>query len=66
MLDVFCLNMTSPLLVDSLFDATHASLAAFCKKFSSRIANERCLIYTKDYDREEVVKYLPAYLAFFL
>lgn len=36
------------------------------RKFSSRITNERYLIYTKDYAREESVKYLPAYLAFFL
>ncbi len=55
-----------PIEVKSSSYKTHASLDAFCKKFSSRIANERCLIYTKDYDREEVVKYLPAYLAFFL
>jgi len=32
----------------------------------SRITNERYLIYTKDYAREEAVKYLPAYLAFYL
>ena len=45
---------------------THASLDAFCKKFSSRITNERYLIYTKDYAQEGAVKYLPAYLAYFL
>lgn len=45
---------------------THASLDAFCKKFSSRITNERYLVYTKDYAREESVRYLPTYLAYFL
>ena len=45
---------------------THVSLDVFCKKFSSRITNERYLIYTKDYAHKESVKYLPAYLAYFL
>jgi len=44
---------------------THASLDAFCKKFSSRITNERYLIYTKEYAHEGEVKYLPAYLTVF-
>ena len=55
-----------PIEVKSSSYKTHASLDAFCKKFSSRITNERYLIYTKDYVREEAVKYLPAYLAYFL
>ena len=55
-----------PIEVKSSSYKTHASLDAFCKKFSSRITNERYLIYTKDYAREETVKYLPAYLAYFL
>ena len=45
---------------------THVSLDAFCKKFSSRITNDRYLIYTKDYAHKESVKYIPAYLTFFL
>ena len=55
-----------PIEVKSSSYKTHASLDAFCKKFSSRITNERYLIYTKDYVREEAVKYLPTYLAYFL
>ena len=38
----------------------------FCKKFSSRIANDRYLVYTKDYVKDGSMKYLPAYLAYFL
>lgn len=55
-----------PIEVKSSAYKTHASLDAFCKKFSSRITNERYLIYTKDYAHKESVKYLPAYLAYFL
>jgi predicted AAA+ superfamily ATPase len=55
-----------PIEVKSSSYKTHASIDAFCKKFSSRITNERYLIYTKDYAREEAMKYLPAYLAYFL
>lgn len=45
---------------------THASMDAFCAKYHSRITNDRYLIYTKDYAKEGAMKYLPAYLAFFL
>ena len=55
-----------PIEVKSSAYKTHASLDAFCKKFSSRITNERYLVYTKDYAHKESVKYLPAYLAYFL
>jgi len=55
-----------PVEVKSSTYKTHVSLDEFCKKYSSRIANERYLIYTKDYDKEDAVKYLPAYLAYFL
>lgn len=54
-----------PIEVKSSSYKAHASLDAFCDKFSSRITNERYVIYTKDYVREESVKYIPAYLAFF-
>ena len=37
----------------------------FCKKFSSRIANDRYLVYTKDYFKEGAMKYLPAYPCIF-
>ena len=45
---------------------THVSMDEFCKKFSSRIANDRYLVYTKDYFKEGAMNYLPAYLAYFL
>ena len=55
-----------PIEVKSSSYKTHTSLDAFCKKYSSRITNERYLIYTKDYAREETMRYLPAYLSYFL
>lgn len=55
-----------PIEVKSSSYKTHASLDAFCKKYSSRITSERYLIYTKDYFKEESVKYFPVYMAYFL
>ena len=55
-----------PIEVKSSSYKTHVSLDAFCKKFSSRITNDRYLIYTKDYAHEESVRYIPTYLALFL
>ena len=45
---------------------THVSMDEFCKKFSSRIANDRYLVYTKDYFKDGSMKYIPAYLAYYL
>ena len=55
-----------PIEVKSSTYKTHASLDAFCKKYSARVTNERYLIYTKDYAQVESVEYLPVYLASFL
>lgn len=55
-----------PVEVKSSSYKTHASMDAFCVKYPSRITNERYLIYTKDYAKEGAMRYLPAYLAFFL
>jgi len=55
-----------PVEVKSSSYKTHASMDAFCVKYPSRITNERYLIYTKDYVKEGAMRYLPAYLAFFL
>ena len=55
-----------PIEVKSSGYKTHASLDAFCKKYSARITNERYLVYTKDYAHEGAIKYLPTYLAYFL
>lgn len=54
-----------PIEVKSSGYKTHASLDAFCRKFSSRIQN-RCFIYTKDLRRENGIDYLPVYMTMFL
>ena len=58
-------DKVSPIEVKSSGYKTHASLDAFCKKFSARIRN-KYLIYTKDMCKEEDILYLPAYMAMFL
>ena len=50
-----------PVEVKSSGYKTHASLDAFCKKFSSRIS-ERYLIYTKDLCRDGQTRMVPVYL----
>jgi predicted AAA+ superfamily ATPase len=55
----------SPIEVKSSGYKRHASLDAFCAKFSNRIAN-RYLLYTKDLRKEEQIIYLPVYMAQFL
>lgn len=50
-----------PIEVKSSGYKTHASLDAFCKKFSSRIS-DRYLIYTKDLGKDGSVKLLPVYM----
>ena len=55
----------SPIEVKSSGYKAHASLDAFCGKFSARIKN-KYLIYTKDIRKEEDVLYLPAYMTMFL
>ena len=56
----------TPIEVKSSSYKTHTSMDEFCKKFSSRITNDRYLIYTKDYAHKESVRYIPAYLTLFL
>lgn len=51
-----------PIEVKSSGYRTHASLDAFCKKYSSRIG-ERYLLYTKDLQKDENTLMLPVYLA---
>lgn len=55
-----------PIEVKSSTYKTHVSLDEFCAKYPSRITNERYLIYPKDYAKQGSIKYLPAYLAYFL
>ena len=58
-------DKVSPIEVKSSGYKAHASLDAFCRKFSARIKN-KYLIYTKDMRREEDMLYLPAYMTMFL
>jgi hypothetical protein len=55
----------SPIEVKSSGYKAHASLDAFCEKYSSRIKN-KYLIYSKDMHKDADVLYLPFYLAQFL
>jgi predicted AAA+ superfamily ATPase len=54
-----------PLEVKSSGYKTHASLDAFCDKFSSRIG-ERFLVYTKDYRKDGATILLPVFMTMFL
>lgn len=54
-----------PIEVKSSGYKTHASLDAFCRKYSSRIGR-RFLIYTKDLRKDEAITYIPAYMTMFL
>lgn len=54
-------NKLCPVEVKSSGYKTHASLDAFCDKYSSRI-RERYVVYTKDLLREGTVTYLPCYM----
>ena len=58
-------DKVSPIEVKSSGYKAHASLDAFCRKFSVRIKN-KYLIYTKDMRKEEDMLYLPAYMTMFL
>ena len=58
-------DKVSPIEVKSSGYKAHASLDAFCRKFSARIKN-KYLIYTKDMRKEEDILYLPAYMTMFL
>ena len=55
----------SPIEVKSSGYKAHASLDAFCRKFSSRIKH-KYLVYTKDIRKDEDVLCLPAYMTMFL
>jgi predicted AAA+ superfamily ATPase len=55
----------SPIEVKSSGYKTHASLDAFCQKFSSRIEH-KYLIYTKDLQRIGDLDYIPVYMTMFL
>ena len=54
-------NKICPIEVKSSGYKSHTSLDAFCKKYSSRIA-ERYLVYTKDLRFDAETIYLPAYM----
>ena len=58
-------NKIVPIEVKSSGYKTHKSLDEFCKKYPSRIG-KRILLYTKDYQKDEVVTCLPVYYAGYL
>lgn len=58
-------NKICPIEVKSSSHKAHASLDAFCKKYSNRVG-DRYLIYTKDCQKDEATQLLPAYFAQFL
>lgn len=58
-------NKLCPIEVKSSGYKTHASLDAFCRKFSDRIG-QRYLIYTKDLQKDEQTLLLPVYMTPFV
>ena len=58
-------NKVCPIEVKSSGYSTHASLDAFCDKYSDRILN-KYLIYSKDVKKDKGVQYLPFYMTMFL
>lgn len=58
-------HKVSPIEVKSSGYKTHASLDAFCDKFSDRVQN-KYVIYTKDLKREQGIDYIPVYMTMFL
>lgn len=58
-------NKICPIEVKSSGYKAHASMDAFSKKFSSRIAN-KYIVYTKDLKKEKDICYLPVYMVPFL
>lgn len=58
-------HKVTPIEVKSSGYKTHASLDAFCRKYSSRIQS-RYLIYTKDLYHNQGVDYVPVYMTMFL
>ena len=54
-------NKICPIEVKSSGYKRHASLDAFCQKFSNRVL-QRYLIYTKDLQKDEQTLFLPVYL----
>ncbi len=58
-------DKVSPIEVKSSGYKAHASLDAFCDKFSSRIKH-KYVVYTKDLRKDTDVLYLPAYMTMFL
>ena len=58
-------NKILPIEVKSSGYKTHPSLDAFSKKFSARISRQ-ILLYTKDYQRDEKLEYVPIYMTQFI
>lgn len=55
-------NKLMPIEVKSSGYKSHKSLDNFCNKYSSRIG-DRILLYTKDYQKDGMVQFIPMYFA---
>ena len=55
-------NKLVPMEVKSSGYKTHKSLDVFCQKYASKIG-DRILLYTKDFQKDQTIKYLPIYFA---
>jgi predicted AAA+ superfamily ATPase len=55
----------TPIEVKSSGYRAHASLDAFCKKFSQKVRTP-IVIYTKDMAKDGAVRYIPAYMVPFV
>lgn len=58
-------NKVMPIEVKSSGYKRHASLDAFCQKYSSQISN-KYLLYTKDFQKEQDIRLVPMYMTPFI
>ena len=58
-------NKVVPIEVKSSNYKRHASLDAFCQKYSAQIA-EKYILYTKDFQKEQDIRLLPIYMSPFI
>lgn len=55
-----------PIEVKSSNYKRHTSLNAFCQKYSAQIAEEKYILYTKDFQKEQDIRLLPIYMSLFI
>jgi predicted AAA+ superfamily ATPase len=54
-----------PIEVKSNGYSTHKSFDEFCRVYSSRIS-DRYIVYTKDIQHQQMVKFVPVYMTMFI